>query len=125
DFRITNVLGDTILETGIPLLTNNDTVFSGAHQFPVCINEINGITTPFKTKSQVQILNSSANTLSVFNHNNYSIDYQVLDVLGRNIAAGNLAGNSEQSLSLQQGGVYIVRYTAPQFGTQAERVMVR
>lgn len=125
DFRITNILGDTILETGIPLLTNNDSVFTGTNQFAVCINETTGVTALFHAASNVEVMNTATNTLSVLNNNSHALSFQVCDLLGRVVATGAVTGNSKQAIRIEQAGIYIVSYSAPQFGREAKRVMVR
>jgi len=122
-FRITDVLGDTILETGIPLV--NDSVINGSHQFPLC-TQPNAIAELVNANSGMQIINdaSKSNRFIIANHTLNSVDYIVYDILGRVIARGTAGSYAQQLVLTPSAGVYVVHYPHLEGGRFSQKVGV-
>ena len=122
-FRITDILGDTILETGIPLV--NDSAIYGSHQFPLC-SEPNAIAQLVNATSNIRVINdaSGSNRFIIVNHTPNTVEYVVYDMLGRVIARGNAAGYGQQVVVTPAVGIYVVNYPHLQDGRLSQKVAV-
>ena len=121
-FRITDVLGDTIYETNIPLPLSDSTIL-GSHQFPLC-TPVNGIA-DITNQSGVQVRNNPAkNECTLINNMDQGTEYIVYDALGRRMQQGTVAAHSYQAISLSTAGLYFIQCPNVRSGQSSFKVVV-
>lgn len=107
DFRITDINGNTLTETNIPLAVEQEV--EGINQFPDCPGIPTYIDIP---QSNLQIWpNPALNGKSkMLNKSAEPLSYSVTDLLGKEVESGTLAANTEKSVQMPQGE-YIIKFT--------------
>lgn len=122
-FRITDILGDTIIESNIPLITVNDSVVNGSQQFANCVQLPNSITTLTNIANDVQVL-ANTNSITVINTGALAANYMVYSINGSLVASGNLAPATNQNIPVPANGIYLVHGSNAR-GRMVQKVVVQ
>ncbi len=107
-FRVTDVLDDVITESGIPLLTDSN--INGTQQFPLCITS--SVEEAQENLNALKIYNNPASNGQVIlqNDSDAVIVYSITDIIGRLIQTGRVESASNQSVTIQTAGMYLISY---------------
>lgn len=116
DFRITDVYGNMIEETNIPLLIT--TPVEGESQFPTCV-----LTSTFNKEEPLNISCYRSNgNLIVVNSENTDAEAYIINSTGLEVASGKIPGNSEKSFPVGSQSFHLVRLITDK-GTFVKKVL--